>query len=54
MIKHKRTIQLEKELCALSVDNELLATLLEYRTTLISIKALRKVVSCLPTFNAKS
>ncbi len=52
--KHAKTIQLEREMCALSVDNGILQPLLRYRSKLLSIKVFRKILSCLPTVNTNS
>jgi hypothetical protein len=54
LARHQKTLQLEKELQANAVDNDILAPLLQYRTKLISIKAFRKLLSALPTFNSKT
>jgi len=54
LAKHRKKIQLEKELQAITVDNDKLAPLLQYRTKRISIKAFRSALSFLPTFNSKT
>jgi hypothetical protein len=54
LARHRKTIQLEKELQAIAVDNDKLAPLLQYRTKLISIKAFRNALAFLPTFNSKT
>ncbi len=54
LIRHRKAIQLEKEIQAIAVDNDKLAPLLQYRTKLMSIKAFRSALSFLPTFNSKT
>ena len=54
LARHQKTIQLEKELQAIAVDNDKLAPLLQYRTKLISIKAFRSALAFLPFFNSKT
>jgi hypothetical protein len=50
MAKHRKFFSLEKELLQLSIANQYLAPLLEYRSKVITIKEFRKILSCLPTF----
>jgi hypothetical protein len=52
--KQRKILQLENEMLSLSVDNNILAPLLEYKTKIISIKAFRKIISCLPSMVPKS
>jgi len=54
LARHRKIIQLEKELQAIAVDNDKLAPLLQYRTKLISIKVFRSALAFLPTFNSKT
>jgi hypothetical protein len=50
MAKHRKVLSLENELLQLSIANQYLAPLLEYRYKVITIKESRKILSCLPTF----
>jgi hypothetical protein len=50
MAKHHENLSLENELLQLSIANQYLAPLLEYRSKVITIKKFRKILSCLPTF----
>jgi len=52
--RHRKTLQLEKELLMLTVDNQVLSPLLTYWNTIISEQAFQEALSCLPTFNTKS
>jgi hypothetical protein len=52
--KHRRVVQLERELLFLSVENQKLAPILEHRTTPISIKKFPKLLHCLPSFASKA
>jgi hypothetical protein len=48
--KHCRVLQLEQEILTISVNNDTLAQLLEFRIKPIDIKNFRKYLSCLPTY----
>jgi len=50
MAKHRKVLQLEKEVQHLSIDNDVLTSLLQYRLKATSIKSFRKTLSCLPSF----
>jgi hypothetical protein len=52
--RHRKTLQLEKEILLLTVDNQVLSPLLIYQNTIISVQAFQKALSCSPTFNTKS
>ena len=51
--RQRKVLQLEKELLQLSVDNAILAPLLEYKYKPTSIKHFRKLLLCLPAFAQK-
>jgi len=54
LANHRKVLLLENEMLALSVNNDILAPLLEYRSKPISIKHFRNTLSCLHTFMNKS
>eukprot|EP00590_Aulacoseira_subarctica_P005385 CAMPEP_0172418598 /NCGR_PEP_ID=MMETSP1064-20121228/5061_1 /TAXON_ID=202472 /ORGANISM="Aulacoseira subarctica , Strain CCAP 1002/5" /LENGTH=302 /DNA_ID=CAMNT_0013157589 /DNA_START=1150 /DNA_END=2058 /DNA_ORIENTATION=+ len=47
---HRKVLQIEAEILALSITNDTLIPLLQYRTKPTSIKTFRKLLSCLPSF----
>jgi hypothetical protein len=51
MAKQRKVNQLKQELLMVMVNNEVLAPILQFRWKIISIKAFRKVISCLPSFS---
>ncbi len=52
--KQCKVLQLKNEMLTLSVNNNILAPLLEYRTKIISIKTFRKILLCLTSMISKS
>jgi hypothetical protein len=54
MAKQRKVNQLEQELLMVMVNNEVLAPILQFRWKIISIKAFRKALSCLPSFSTNT